>query len=89
MHPIHPHEQQGKYTDKLGKCYSGEWVKHLRQGMGTESHPSGERYEGMWENNLKHGVGTVRFKNGKYREGYFEHGKRLKWISEEMWKTKK
>ena len=72
----------GKYTARDGKCYNGQWQKHVREGFGTELIPNGEKYEGHWIANKKHGNGCIRFRNGKIREGEWKDGERIRWTSE-------
>ena len=81
--------QNGKYTARDGRCYTGMWRKQLREGHGVELMPNGEKYDGMWSNNLKHGFGTVRYRNGKQRQGEWKRGERVRWTSAETRITRK
>lgn len=65
-----------------GKTYEGEFFEDKKQGQGIFVWPKGIRYEGGWDDNQKHGIGTI-YLNNKKRRGEWDHGKRVKWISDE------
>lgn len=83
-------EGQGKFINKEGIIYEGEWKKGERCGKGRETKriiiyiviiiADDTYYEGEWLNNLKHGIGKVLLPNGKIREGEWKKGQHVRWI---------
>ena len=59
----------GKFKDKDGNIYTGEWKFDLQHGMGRDDRASKQTYVGEWENGKYHGQGTYTYVNGNVYTG--------------------
>ena len=68
----------GKFLDKHGWSYRGQWEDGLRQGNGVLSSTMGHRFSGTWkQHHLPHGTLTGRFL-GTYN-GHFKATDKPEW----------
>lgn len=77
---------KGKFVNKEGGVYIGDFKDYLRNGSGTQTTPSGVKYSGGWLNDKFHGMGVFTFANGDQYTGQFAdgmfHGKgTYKWVN--------
>ena len=79
-------EGKGKFFDKDGKCYFGEYVKDKKEGIGKYNW-GGKVYLGFWKLNKQNGLGKFKgFNKNNYIFGIWVDGKRTEWVDEEALK---
>ena len=61
--------------DGVGYEYSGQFVRGMREGLGTETRGD-ESYEGQWLEDARHGLGTLKCSDGASYRGEWRHGVR-------------
>lgn len=74
----------GIYIYSDGVRYDGEYLSDKKEGYGVYYWTDGRKYDGWWHKGKQHGVGTyVDTQKQSVKYGLWEHGKRLKWFSQE------
>ena len=62
----------GRWVNRKGVIYDGEWRDGIPHGKMTISFPDGSRYEGEHEAGCRHGKGVLILPNGTRQSGWFE-----------------
>jgi len=70
------HECFGSATKSGGEVYTGEWLRGLEHGYGTQVWPDGSVYVGEWKSGYMHGFGVRTWPQGTYYEGEWAEGMR-------------
>jgi ankyrin repeat protein len=66
----------GKYVDKDGDTYEGDFVKGKKEGSGTLIYAAGGKYIGEFKDGALHGYGIKTYKGGDVYQGDFIDGLR-------------
>ena len=74
---------------KLFNLYDGYYENDRKHGYGEFDWPDGRKYSGYYKDGKQEGIGIYVSSSGETKYGNWSQGKRLEWITEEVYNERK